>query len=191
MRDETLEKMLEAIKSRKKIPQKQISVSKLLEVNNMSEYEYVCCNRLAEQIDEKHIMFDLFSGNGVDIVLDYVGLIKSEDILQGYIPLEKLEAYEEYVHLENRAIESQNTELEIIRGCQTDVIKSTLKSPEKYFDDIESVSDLLVMLRAELKARGLYNRVRLLVGNGIDKMLFWLKNYRIIRIVKRCAADNI
>lgn len=191
MRDETLEKMLEAIKSRKKIPHKQISVLKLLEVNNMSDYEYVCCNRLAEQIDEEHIRLDVFNGNGVDIVLDYVGLIKSENILQGYIPLEKLEAYEEYVYLENRAIESQNAELEIIRGCQTNVIKSTLKSPEKYFDDVESVSDLLAMLRAELKARGLYNRVRSLVSNGIDKMLFWLKNYRIIRLVKRCAADNI
>lgn len=89
------------------------------------------------------------------------------------------------------SIESQNTELEIIRGCQTNVIKSTLKSPEKYFDDVESVNDLLVILRAELKARGLYNRVRLLVSNGIDKMLFWLKNYRMIRLVKRCAADNI
>lgn len=138
-----------------------------------------------------NIGINLFSGNGVDIVLDYAGLIKSENILQGYIPLEKLEAYEEYIHLENSAIESQNTELEIIRGCQTNVIKSTLKSPEKYFDDVESVSDLLVILKAELKARGLYNRVRLLVGNGIDKMLFWLKNYRIIRLVKRCAADNI
>lgn len=191
MRDETLVQMLEAIKNRQEIPQKQISVSKLLEVNNMSDYEYVCCNRLAEQIDEKHIMLDLFSGNGVDIVLDYVGLIKSENILQGYIPLEKLEAYEEYIHLENSAIESQNTELEIIRGCQTNVIKSTLKSPEKYFDDVESVNDLLVMLRAELKARGLYNRVRLSVGNGIDKLLFWLKNYRMIRLEKRCAADNV
>lgn len=191
MRDETLVQMLEAIKNRQEIPQKQISVSKLLEVNNMSDYEYVCCNRLTEQIDEKHIMLDLFSGNGVDIVLDYVGLIKSENILQGYIPLEKLEAYEEYIHLENSAIESQNTELEIIRGCQTNVIKSTLKSPEKYFDDVESVNDLLVILRAELKARGLYNRVRLLVGNGIGKMLFWLKNYRMIRLVKRCAADNV
>lgn len=191
MRDETLVQMLEAIKNRQEIPQKQISVSKLLEVNNMSDYEYVCCNRLTEQIDEKHIMLDLFSGNGVDIVLDYVGLIKSENILQGYIPLEKLEAYEEYIHLENSAIESQNTELEIIRGCQTNVIKSTLKSPEKYFDDVESVNDLLVILRAELKARGLYNRVRLLVGNGIDKMLFWLKNYRMIRLVKRCATDNV
>lgn len=191
MHDETLEKMLEAIKSRKKIPQKQISVSELLEVNNMSEYEYVCCNRLAEQMDEKHIRLDVFSGNGVDIVLDYVGLIKSEDVLQGYISLEKLEVYEEYMYEKNKAIESQNTELEMIRGCQTNVIKSTLKSPEKYFDDVESVSDLLIMLRAELKARGLYNRVRLLVGNGIDKMLFWLKNYRIIRIVKKCAADSI
>lgn len=191
MRDETLVQMLEAINNRQEIPQKQISVSKLLEVNNMSDYEYVCCNRLAEQIDEKHIMLDLFSGNGVDIVLDYAGLIKSENILQGYIPLEKLEAYEEYMHLENTAIESQNTELEIIRGCQTNVIKSTLKSPEKYFDDVESVNDLLIILRAELKARGLYSRVRLLVDNGIDKMLFWLKNYRIIRLVKRCVADNI
>lgn len=191
MRDETLKQMLEAIKNRQEIPRKQISVSKLLEENNMSDYEYVCCNRLAELIDEKHIRLDLFSGNGVDIVLDHIGLIKSEDILKGYISIERLETYEEYVHRKNRAIESQNAELEIIRECQTNVIKNTLKNPEKYFDDVESISDLLVMLRAELKARGLYNRVRLLVSNGIDKMLFRLKNYRIIRLVKRCVADNI
>ena len=53
--------MVQAIKDRKLVPHKYISVAKMLELNGMSEYESICCKRILEYADDRHIILDVFS----------------------------------------------------------------------------------------------------------------------------------
>ena len=85
------EEMVQAIKDRKLVPHKYISVAKMLELNGMSEYESICCKRILEYADDRHIILD---GLGVDVLLDEVGIIACEDVLKGYISSKILSDYQ-------------------------------------------------------------------------------------------------
>lgn len=90
------EEMAQAIKDRKVVPPKYISVAKMLELNGMSEYESVCCRRvldIAGDTENKHIILDIFN---CDVLIDDIGLIACYDILQGYISSQKLTEYKTY-----------------------------------------------------------------------------------------------
>lgn len=174
---------IQAIKNREEIPKKYISTSKLLSFNGMSDYEYVCCNRLSEYIDDEHVMIDLFSDNGIDIVLDDIGINECESVLKGYISSEKLQGYQTYIHLENEAIESQNMQIKAIRNCPAKAIKQLLKSPDRYFDNIDKdkIDSFSFMLREELKARRLHNKAIRVMKNLVDNIIMCNKNYRIAK----------
>ena len=83
--------MIQAIKDRKEIKPQYLSIAKMLELNGMSNYESVCCRRILEYADDRHIMLDVFHCDGI---VDYVGLIACYDILQGYISSEILSGTE-------------------------------------------------------------------------------------------------
>lgn len=174
---------IQAIKNREEIPKKYISASKLLSFNGMSDYKYVCCNRLSEYIDDKHIMIDLFSDNGIDIVLDDIGINECESVLKGYISSEKLQGYRTYIRLENEVIESQNMQIKAIGNCPIKTIKQLLKRPGRYFNNIDKdkVDNFSFMLRTELKARRLHNKAIHVIKNLVDKIIMCIKKYRMAR----------
>lgn len=193
MNDERTMQTIQAIKNREEIPKKYISASRLLSFNGMSDYEYVCCNRLSEYIDNEHIMIDLFSDNGIDIILDDVGINECESVLKGYISSEKLQGYQTYIRLENEVIESQNIQIKAMRSCPTKSIKCLLKNTDKYFGNIDrdKIDCFLIMLRTELKARNITNRLFFRVKNFIKKLKSLLYNYYAIRRIQGSIVDNM
>ena len=56
--------MIQAIKDRKEIKPKYLSIAKMLKINGMSNYESVCCKRVLEVVgdaENSHIMLDVFN----------------------------------------------------------------------------------------------------------------------------------
>lgn len=181
------EEMVQAIKDRKLVPHKYISVAKMLELNGMSEYESICCKRILGYADDRHIILDVF---GVDVLLDEVGIIACEDVLKGYISSKTLLDYQTYTKATNGVIKSQNTQIKTMRDCQTKTIKIALENPAQYFNGNEELTKTFVeMLQLELKARKPYNKLRVLIKKIIDRAVFYIKNYRAISVVNRCFRE--
>lgn len=192
MNNERTIQTIQAIKNREEIPKKYISASKLLSFNGMSDYEYVCCNRLSEYIDDEHILIDLCSDKGIDIVLDDIGIIECESVLKGYISSERLQGYQTYIRLENEAIEIRNMQIKAIRNCPIKAIKHLLKNPDRYFNNIgkDKIENFLVMLHTELKARRLHNKAIRVMKNVIDKINMYIKNYRITKVLSSAIINS-
>ena len=177
------EEMVQAIKDRKLVPHKYISVAKMLELNGMSEYESICCKRILEYADDRHIILDVFS---VDVLLDEVGIIACEDVLKGYISSKTLSDYKTYTKSLNEVIKSQNKQIKAMRDCPTKSIKEVMKNPAQYFNNDAGLSHTFVdMLRLELKARKPINRLRVTIKRIVDRMTSYIRNYRAISFVKR------
>ena len=179
--------MVQAIKDRKVVPLKYISVAKMLKLNGMSEYESICCRRvldIAGDTENKHIMLDIFS---CDVLIDDVGLIACYDILQGYISSEKLTEYKTYSEAINGVIRGKNKQIKAMRDCPTKSIKEVMRKPEEYFgNDAELLQKLVDMLRLELKARKPFNRLRIAIKRIVGGIASYIRNYRAISNVKRC-----
>lgn len=179
--------MIQAIKDRKEIIPKYLSIAKMLELNGMSNYESVCCRRVLEYADDKHIMLDIFN---CDVLIDDIGLIACYDILQGYIPSENLSDYKTYTKSLNEVIKSQNKQIKAMRDCPTKSIKEVMKNPAQYFNNDAGVSHTFVdMLRLELKARKPINRLRVAIKQIVDRITSYIRNYRAISVVKRCFQE--
>lgn len=175
--------MIQAIKDRKEIKPKYLSIAKMLELNGMSNYESVCCRRILEYADDKHIMFDVFN---CDVLIDDIGLIACYDILQGYISSGILSDYKTYTKSLNAIIKSQNEQIKAMRDCPTKSIKEVMKNPAQYFNNDAGLSHTFVdMLRLELKARKPVNRLRVAIKRIVDRITSYIRNYRAISFVKK------
>lgn len=174
MKDERTKATINAIMNRRTVPRQYLSVCKMLDINGMSQYKQVCCSRIADKIDGKHVLLDSISG--CDIFVDYVGVIKCEDILAGYIPVETLESYENYMISENEIIEQQNLQIDILQKCGDTELKKILKDPKRYFgNDDETVKKFYALVSAEFKARKKHVRLYYDAVKRIESALFRLK----------------
>lgn len=191
MDERTATQVVEAIKDRREIPKAYMSIVSMLAINDISDYEFVCCNRLSKFIDDEHIKLDLFSNigdNGIDIMLDDVGISACESVLKGYIPIEKLQGYQKYVFLENEAIKAYNTQIKNIRNVSTVIIKEMLRELEEHIIDVEAASDLRIMLEAELEARKPLKKAFKNIRGIYDDAAFKIVNYDRIKAIKRGVA---
>ena len=187
MQDRIEKQTIEAILNREDVPPVLLCLSKILECNGMSNYESVCYNRLLKHLDDEHVRIDLF-GNG-DILFDYIGLIKCEDVLLGYVPAAELADYEKFSDLENRTVKNQNAIIKSLRGCDRKDIKNLLREPVKYFGNEELANRMLKYLRAELRARTLHCRLLTYIKKRYNKIVFRIRNYRVIRNIKFVLAE--
>lgn len=179
------EEMVQAIKDRKLVPHKYISVAKMLELNGMSEYESICCKRILElYAGDRHIIFDIFS---YDVLLDHIGFMACYDILQGYILSENLSDYKTYIKAVNGAICGKNKQIKAMRDCPTKSIKEVMKNPAPYFDiDAELSKKFVDMIRLELKARKPINRLRVAIKRIFYSIATYAMNYFTISFVNMC-----
>lgn len=186
MQDRIEKQTIEAILNRENVPPVLLCLSKILECNGMSNYESVCYNRILKCLDDEHVRIDLF-GNG-DILFDYIGLIKCEDILLGYISAAELEDYEKFADLENRTVDNQNAIIKSLRRCDRKDIKNLLSDPVKYFGNEELANRMLKYLRAELRARKPHYRLLAYIKKRYNKIVFYVRNYRLICDIKRICG---
>lgn len=179
--------MIRAIKDRKVVPPKYISVAKMLKLNGMSEYESICCRRILEfagDTENKHIMLDIFN---CDVLIDDVWLLACYDILQGYISSQKLTEYKTYSKAINGVIRGRNKQIKAMRDCPTKSIKEVMRKPEEYFgNDAELLQKFVDMLRLELKARKPINRLRVAIKQIVYRITLYIRNYRAISLINRC-----
>lgn len=177
--------MVHAIKDRKNLLSKYLSVSKMLELNGMSNYKRVCCMRILDFADDSHIVFDIFA---CDVLIDDVGLSTCYDILQGYISSKNLSDYKIYIEATNKVIQSQNEQLKAMRDCPTKHIKKLLENPSKYFN-AELQHIFADMLQIELKARKPLNKLRVAIKQIIKRIASYIRNYKSIKCVNRYLKE--
>lgn len=139
-----------------------------------------CCsidkqlNRLSECLDDEHIKVDYFENP--DIRCDEIGLEAVKHILEGYLPLERLENTMEYVKRANALVDSQNETVELIRSYSTKDIKSFIKNYRTVLDEPEQYENMVVRLKAELKARSILGRCIVKIKWFGEAVVFSFKN---------------
>lgn len=104
-------------------------------------------------------------------------------MLLGYVPAAKLEDYEKFADLKNRTVDNQNAIINSLRRCDRKDIKNLLSNPIKYFGNEELASRMSKYLQTELKARTLYYRLLTRIKNRYNKIVFCVKNYKLIRYI--------
>lgn len=183
------DKVLWAIKNRTVVPKNYFSVTKSLELCGMLQYRDLCLDRLAEYIDDEHITVDYFEN--LDIRCDEIGMEKGKQILEGYLPSERLENTIEYVKRANEFVEAQNALVGLIRSYKTEDIKSFIKNYTKVLAEPEKYENMVVRLREELKARSIAGRCCVSIKKFCKAAMFTLNNagtmFKLGRAIKRCS----
>lgn len=102
------------ILTRQDVPEPMWSVRKLLAAYGYDNYVKIACDRIADSdlIDGEHVQIDFT--NCSDLLLDYSGIIKCEDILSGYIS--DMDVLKEYSDSEHEIVINYNTQLAILKN---------------------------------------------------------------------------
>lgn len=186
------DKVLQAIKNRTIVPKNYLSVTKSLELCGMLQYRQACLNRLSDYLDDEHIKVDYFEN--LDIRCDEIGLETVKHILEGYLPLERLENTMEYVKRANALVDSQNEMVELIRSYSTKDIKSFIKNYRTVLDEPEQYENMVVRLKAELKARSISGQCIVKIKRFGEAVVFSFKNAGMMfvlgKALKRCVKQQ-
>ena len=164
------EETMSAIKNRTKVLPPRISTCKLLKSYDMGLYISICLKPISDYIDGNHIMFDI-STSGLDIVFDKTGLNIIQNILSGYVPESHLVALDKYMTNSEAIANCQNEQINILRSCKDiKTLKELITNYSYWFGD-EQASAILQLVRAEIKARRPFNRLRVLIRSAINKIM--------------------
>lgn len=175
------------IKSREPFSEPKISVYDILEHYDMAMYHNICCDRIVDQweIDEEHIQINYLSFG--DLILDYIGLMRCEDILTGYIPEKDFDQIEELFREKRHSVRDRNKMLEIMKDMDIKELRKCSKHPEKYFDKLSE--EMHHIIKAEIRARKIWNRIfRKIKKTGHD-IFIRIKYRHIFSLMKQCARE--
>lgn len=152
-----LEKEIYFLQNRKEIPEELISIEKLLNHYQMQDYLNVCTNRIADAglIDMKHVLMD-FDHIG-NLAVDFIGLMRCEEILKGYIPEEHFDEIAKNLKELNHATSRENGLIKAIQNMPTKGLKWIIKDIG-YTDDRDE-QELIELYKAELQARKFHFKI--------------------------------
>lgn len=175
------------IKSREPFAEPKISVYDILEHYDMTMYHNICCDRIVDQwqIDEEHIQINYLSFG--DLILDYIGLMRCEDILTGYIPEKDFNQIEELFREKRYSVSDKNKMLDIMKDMDIKELKKYVKHPEKYFDKLSE--EMQYMMKAEIRARWIWNRIFRKIKKSRRDIFIKIKYRRIFSLMKQCARE--
>ena len=157
----TMNEMYKYIFKRKNIPERLYSMNKILDTYGYGQYAGIACNRIANAnlLDGEHVQIDFIEFP--NILVDYHGVIKCEDILLGYIDIKDLSTLEEAMVSNHSLIKLYNNMMEYLRGMSVKdilgIIKQTIKSESK--DVIEMKWKIIKICVLEITARSMLNKI--------------------------------
>lgn len=159
----------EYIFKRENVPEAFYSVSKIVDAYGYGEYANIACDRIADSvlIDDKHVQIDF--ANFPNILIDYVGIIKCEDILSGYISIGELEKLEEFLYSTHELVIIHNSMLEFLRKMAlTDLFKMIKESLTSNVEDVKTMRLRVIKIAlAEIASRSIMNKI---IQNAINKI---------------------
>lgn len=175
------------IKSREPFAEPKISVYDILEHYNMAMYHNICCDRIVDQweIDEEHIQINYLSFG--DLILDYIGLMRCEDILTGYIPQEDFDQIEELFREKRHSVRDRNKMLEIMKDMDIKELRKCSKHPEKYFDNLSE--EMQHIIKAEIGARQIWNCILRKIKKFGHDVFIKIKYRHIFSLMRQCAKE--
>lgn len=175
------------IKSREPFAEPKISVYDILEHYDMAMYHNICCDWIVDQweIDEEHIQINYLSFG--DLILDYIGLMRCEDILIGYIPQEDFDQIEELFRKKRHSVRDRNKMLEIMKDMDIKELKKHVNHTEKYFDKLSE--EMQYMMKAEIRARRIWSCIFRKVKKAGHDILIRIKYRHIFFLIKQCAEE--
>lgn len=183
-----LEKEIYFLQNRKEIPEELISIEKLLSNYNMQDYLNVCTSRIADAgfIDMEHVLMG-FDHVG-NLVVDFIGLMKCEEILKGYISEEHFDEIAKDMKKRHHITSVENGLIKAIQNMPTKGLKWIIKDIGHTDDCGEQ--ELIELYKAELQARKLHFKI-IRMFNKIKLELFCMIKYSwVIRVVKRASREE-
>lgn len=150
-------RLRKAIMNRGTVPDSYLNVERLLKLHDMEGYRNICANRIIDRMAEfdsmDDVAIDFEHDNGLCLNLD--GVLFCRDILSGYVGMQAVKQYISYLRSENKIVDCLNDQANLLRACDTSILRDTLKKSDALFvgeADI-SVEDFRQMIQLEIKAR--------------------------------------
>lgn len=164
MSEELHERLLPAIKNRKDVDSKRVSVWGLFQVSNMETWYNVCCSRIIDEANEKAFDTGEIEGSMSDtwdyqMQLTSNGLLEYKEILLGYIPENVLEFAFEIACMDEQLTSQVNYLAQTLRNTKTrELIKYIFKAAiwhketchNEYFEDVRHYYILELFYRSHL-----------------------------------------
>lgn len=144
----TVNKALEAVRTRELVEPYRLSVNKMLSNNGMDAYCAQCKRRCKDYIDNVHIEEDVLG----DITVDEDGMFLIADILCSYLSAETVKYYKINLESENKLVSNYNMIISAVRKASTAEIKEYIRSSH---DDSIGV----LFAHCEIESRKIFNRV--------------------------------
>lgn len=175
-----ISRQIKYIRKREEIPRRYYSIKKILQHYDMELYANMCCDRIAEEnkIDGEHVMIDFVEIG--DILVDWIGVIKCEEIISAYITVKECIIIEELFETEQDVIDAENRTIRLLRSFSTKDINKVLK--EKRIKEIaeNTWNEAISLMKEELKARRIHNILKNRVQKWLQQMYVKIKYHRVI-----------
>ena len=171
------DKIIKYIMDRKMLEAPKFSLRKMLKYCDMDIYAELCVGRTIDEIgaDNVDITFDFVN---VDILLTYKGIKKCETVLLSYCNIEQMAKMLELIKLEEEQVINLNNLLWLLQGKSVKELVEMLKESEA--NGGQYICD---KIRAELKSRSVWNRVRLCLTEYCCDVIARVKYRKIFKMI--------
>lgn len=176
---------------RRNVSETLYSVSKMIAVYGYGEYANSACDRIADAglLDGEHVQISFESFP--DLLVDWIGVIKCEDILSGYIDIDELTKIEQLFETTHELVRINNSMLEALRKFSLVELLKLIK--ESLTSDIEEVKEkrpkVIKMVFAEIVSRSITNRILQKIKMVLTNFVGRIKYRDIYYVLNKFAAE--
>ncbi len=186
--DEKTKKELKLyIRSRREIPEPMFDVHSILKCSDVEAWGKMCCERIAEAdlIDSEHVHIAWLDPGHIHV--DAVGISKCEEVLRAYITEKDYSDLKQYAWLHREHTRIKNQMLDTYRELSKERLRELLE--EVRGTDTEGKFMIEELIKEELHARRFYWRVYLRLKKWLDDKVFYFKNYKLVRGIKKIIKE--
>lgn len=184
------DKLIKHIMDRKMVEPPKFSIRKMLSLYDMEMYESMCVGRIIDEIgvDSVDVVFDFAN---TDIGLTYKGIKKSESVLLSYLNSDQMDKILDCIKAEEELAVNINNLLWVLHRKSIKKLKSTLKEcgTEEAYMEIRDI------IRAEIRSRSLWNKIRLFMEEHLCEVIVrvkYRKDFKIISdVIEKYANDSV
>lgn len=176
MEKEYFDLAINAIRNKTEVEPRYISIKKVLELNQMSNYESVCISRILELPEYEHIVLDFI---GCDAWVDDIGIEMARPILRGYVDKEVIDKYHNWLVAENALRKNINDIISTIRS-------NNRKGLKKLYNEaigLDLDNDILTLIVEEQKTRNIFNNFLCYVRKQLSEIDFNIKYRKQIKLL--------
>ncbi len=181
------DKMIQYIMDRRVLDVPQFSLRKILGGYDMAMYEDICIKRIAEEVgmDGVDVIYDFVDGQ---VHLTHKGIKMCESVLSSYCNADQIAEILVCANDGEKYVINSNNMIWQLRHKSIGDLKELLAIAEdaEYTEAQQKVRD---WVKAEIKSRSVWNRLRLFLQKQCVKCVVQIRYYGLLRNIKQMTQE--